>query len=425
MTELILEFLSSKEDLLLLSKNFKKGEIQLNISKISRHLKIDRKTAKKYLNGQVPKKKRNKPKYLDEYLDKIKELLNDEMREFDYIDHLYRYMKREYSIKCNRVTFNRYIRNNPELNDLFKRNHSDSFTVRFETEPGQQVQFDLKEKVKLITTTGEEILVYIPTLTFGWSRFNYRKIVLDTKVETLLIFLAEAFEELGGVPKEIVIDNLKSFVDKSRYKDNPAILNVKFDEFCKEYGIEVKPCIARRPKTKGKTETQNKIVDELKNYSGHYKDIDDIHEKLRIINEEDNQAISQATKLPRIFLFNKEKGDLNPLPSKEVRSKYHLKLNEVMVSNESLISYKSNKYSVPKKYIGLKVGLIVEKNELHIYYNKQIITKHDITEKLLNIKPEHDLVYKTSKNEEETTNKEETQKEETQIVKELKNLKYD
>lgn len=425
MTELILEFLSSKEDLLLLSKNYKKGEIQLNISKISRHLKIDRKTAKKYLNGQVPKKKRNKPKYLDEYLDKIKELLNDEMREFDYIDHLYRYMKREYSIKCNRVTFNRYIRNNPELNDLFKRNHSDSFTVRFETEPGQQVQFDLKEKVKLITTTGEEILVYIPTLTFGWSRFNYRKIVLDTKVETLLIFLAEAFEELGGVPKEIVIDNLKSFVDKSRYKDNPAILNVKFDEFCKEYGIEVKPCIARRPKTKGKTETQNKIVDELKNYSGHYKDIDDIHEKLRIINEEDNQAISQATKLPRIFLFNKEKGDLNPLPSKEVRSKYHLKLNEVMVSNESLISYKSNKYSVPKKYIGLKVGLIVEKNELHIYYNKQIITKHDITEKLLNIKPEHDLVYKISKNEEETTNKEETQKEETQIVKELKNLKYD
>lgn len=420
MTELILKFLSRKEDLLLLSKNYKKGEIQLNISKISKHLKIDRKTVKKYLNGQIPKRKRNRQKYLDKYIDKIKEILKDEMREFDYIDHLYRYMKREYSIKCNRVTFNRYIRNNSELNDLFKRNHSDSFTVRFETEPGQQVQFDLKEKLKLITTTGEEILIYIPTLTFGWSRFNYRKIVFDTKTETLLIFLSEAFEEFGGVPKEIVIDNLKSFVDKSRYKDNPAILNVKFDEFCKDYGIEVKSCIARRPKTKGKIETQNKIVDELKNYSGHYKDIDDIHEKLRIINEEDNQAISQATKLPRIFLFNKEKGDLNPLPSKEVRLKYHLKLNEVMVSNESLISYKSNKYSVPKKYIGSKVGLIVEKNELHIYYNKQIITKHEITNKLLNIKPEHDLVYKISKNEEETS-----KKEETLIIKELKSLNYD
>ena len=420
MTEEILKFLNDKEDLLLLSKSYKKGDIKLNISKISRKLKVDRKTVRRYLNGQIPKKKRNKTKYLDNYIGEIKELLNDPIREFDYIDHLYRYMKREYSITCNRVTFNRYIRNNPELNDSFKANHSDSFTVRFETEPGQQVQFDLKEKVKLVTTKGETIVVYIPTLTFGWSRFNYRKIVLDTKVETLLAYLAEAFEELGGVPKEIVIDNLKSFVEKSRFKDNPAILSAKFDEFCKDYGIVVKPCMPSRPKTKGKTETQNKVVDELKNYSGHYKDIDEIHEKLRVINKEDNEAISQATKLPRIFLFNKEKGELNPLPAKEIRIKYHLKLKEVIVSNESLISYKSNKYSVPKKYIGLKVGLTVEKDDLHIYYNKQIITKHKITNKLLNIKPEHDLVYKSNK-----TNKNSSNKEDTQIIKELRNINYD
>lgn len=68
----------------------------------------------------------------------------------------------------------------------------------------------------------------------------------------------------------------------------------------------------------------------------------------------------------------KEKCDLLPLPSKEIRKKYHLTLNEVTVSNESLISYKSNKYSVPKKYIGLKVGLaIVRDTELHIYYNEK------------------------------------------------------
>lgn len=217
------------------------------------------------------------------------------------------------------------------------------------------------------------------------------------------------------MPKEIVIDNLKAFVEKSRYKENPAILNSKFEE----YGIKVKPCIARRPQTKGKTETQNKIVDQLKNYSGYYNDIDDIHEKLKIINEEDNNSISQATKLPRIFLFNKEKGELNPLPAKEIRIKYHLKLNEVQVSKESLISYKSNKYSVPKKYIGLKVGLTIEKDELHVYYNKQIITKHKITNNLLNIKFEHDLVYEIKAK--DSIDK----KEETQIIKELRNVNYD
>ena len=51
-------------------------------------------------------------------------------------------------------------------------------------------------------------------------------------------------------------------------------------------------------------------------------------------------APSQATRLPRNFLLEKEKGDLLPLPSKEIRSKYHLKLNEVYVTNESLFQYK-------------------------------------------------------------------------------------
>ena len=142
----------------------------------------------------------------------------------------------------------------------------------------------------------------------------------------------------------------------------------------------------RRPQTKGKTETQNKIVDQLKNYNGHYEDLDDICEKLEIINKEDNESISQATKLPRIFLFKKEKDALNNLPPKEIRSNYYLKLKEVHVSNEAMISYKSNKYSVPKKYIGFELGLAAIKDELHIYHNKNIITKHKITNLPINKK---------------------------------------
>lgn len=57
MTELILNFVTKKEDLLLLSKAYKKGDIEVNISKISRELKVDRKTIKKYLEGNIPKKR--------------------------------------------------------------------------------------------------------------------------------------------------------------------------------------------------------------------------------------------------------------------------------------------------------------------------------------------------------------------------------
>lgn len=86
MTNLILKIITKKEDLVLLSPAYRKGELTLNISELSRELKVDRKTIRNYLNGKMPKRKRNRKKYLDEYKELIKKLLNDEEREFLYID---------------------------------------------------------------------------------------------------------------------------------------------------------------------------------------------------------------------------------------------------------------------------------------------------------------------------------------------------
>ena len=405
-------------DLSLLSSAYKKGEITLNISRLAKDLDCDRKTVRKYLKGDIPKKIRVRKKYLDQFKEIINDYLSDSSRHFEYIDHLYYFMQREHDITCTRSTFNRYIRNNIELDSLFKNKNRNSFTARFETDKGQQVQFDLKERVKLIDESGTTTTIFIPTLTLSWSRFNYRKLILDNTTDNLLVFLAQAFEDLGGVPRELVIDNLKQFVDKARNKNgDSAILNVKFDEFCKDYGIEVKPCMPRRPQTKGKTETQNKTVDQLKNYNGKYTGLLDMHDKLEIINKEDNERISQATRLPRVFLFEKEKGDLLPLPAKEIRSKYHLRLNEVIVTPDALIQYKYNKYSLPKEYINKRVGLAVQNKKLLIYYNRKIIEKHDISNKKLNIKEEHKLYYE--KNEKKESNKNKI------IIKEMENIKYD
>lgn len=396
MTRVIVEQLKSLEQLLLFSSVFKKGLLKVNISKLARQFQKDRKTIRNYLNGKTPKKTRNKAKYLDRYHHLIKTVLTDKYQSFDYINHLFNYLKREHHITCSRSTLNRYIRKDEELNDLFKRKNTTDFTERFETKPGFQAQFDIKEKVKLIKNTGEVVVVYIPTLTLSWSRHNNRMLSLDVKLETLLFFLAKSFEELGGVPGQLVIDNLRQFVDKPRSKRESAVLTSKFMEFCKDYNIEAFPCMPYRPQTKGKTETQNKIVEQLKNYNGTYLDITDMHDMLQVINNEDNLALSQATKFPRIVLLEKERGDLQPLPSKEVRQKYHLRLQEVYVSNESLISFKSNKYSVPKRFIGLKVGVVVVRDELHLYYNNKIITVHQISNQLLNIKKEHQLMYAPS-----------------------------
>ena len=221
-----------------MSRAYLEGELKLNISKIARELECDRKTVKNYLNAHIPKKTRKRTKYLDAYRAFILHYLKDFHRHFDYIDHIYYFMKREHNITCTRTTFNRYIRNNEDMYTLFKNNKSTIFTQRFETTMGEQVQFDMKEKVKLIDINGNETIAYIPTLTLSWSRYNYRKLILQPTTENLLCFLAQAFEDIGGVPKEIVIDNLKAFVEKPHSSsDDHAVLNSQFEEFCKNYNI--------------------------------------------------------------------------------------------------------------------------------------------------------------------------------------------
>ena len=80
--------------------------------------------------------------------------------------------------------------------------------------------------------------------------------LFNPTTENLLSFLTEAFEEIGGEPREFVIDNLKAFVEKPRTSTGDiAVLSSRFSEFCKDYGIEPRPCMVYRPQTKGKTET--------------------------------------------------------------------------------------------------------------------------------------------------------------------------
>ncbi len=54
-----------------------------------------------------------------------------------------------------------------------------------------------------------------------------------------------------------------------------------------------------------------------------------------------------------------------------------------------MISYKSNQYSVPTEYIGRKLKLQVYDDQLHVYYNTNLVTIHKIQNHKLNYQAEH------------------------------------
>ncbi|WP_304405679.1 DDE-type integrase/transposase/recombinase, partial [Turicimonas muris] len=78
-------------------------------------------------------------------------------------------------------------------------------TVRFETEPGDQLQIDFGEKVLIIA--GEQTKVYFFVCKLGYSRKIFVKAYLNKKEQAWLDGLESAFYYFGGLPVTIVSDN--------------------------------------------------------------------------------------------------------------------------------------------------------------------------------------------------------------------------
>ncbi len=78
--------------------------------------------------------------------------------------------------------------------------------VRFETEPGRQMQADWA----CVGRGEDKLSVFIGTL--GWSRSAYIEFCDDERVETLIACHDNAFLAFGGVPIEALLDNMKTVV---------------------------------------------------------------------------------------------------------------------------------------------------------------------------------------------------------------------
>ncbi|WP_073998220.1 IS21 family transposase [Anaerococcus urinomassiliensis] len=366
--------------------------IKVNFSEIAKDLGVDRRTVKKYYDGYNKPNTKEKASKIDPFIPLIRELLCDSsIQKFHYKTNLYQYLVDNYGLDVASSTFRHFIKNHEEFNQYFVKSNKISSSVRcmrYETAPGEQAQVDWKEDFTFLTTDIGYVSLNIFVFILGYSRYSIYYASLDKRQSTIFSFLSNAFEKLGGVPSVIVTDNLKTVMDKARSEYYKGEINSKFYEFAKDYGFKVQPCIVKRPRTKGKVESQMKILDELDAYQGKlsYKELID---KVGKINLRKNMSIHQGTSKTPISLLEKDKGSLKALPSKEIRSRYQNHQSIVKVNESSMISYKSNQYSLPTEYIGKTVTLQVEDNYLYLYDTTQLIVKHKITNKKLNYLKEH------------------------------------
>jgi transposase len=131
--------------------------------------------------------------------------------------------------------------------------------VRLEVAPGEEAQVDFGSAGDMIDPrTGEIRKGWAFVMTLSWSRHQYSTFVFDQKLETWLRCHREAFEYFGGVPKKIVVDNLKAAIIKALFHD--PVVQRSYRECAEHYGFLISPCRPATPRHKGKVESGVRYV---------------------------------------------------------------------------------------------------------------------------------------------------------------------
>ena len=342
----------------------------LSVSAIARRVGIDRKTARKYIERGLeppsygprqPRARQLEPfeAYLRQrvaaYPGLTASRLMREIREHGYVGG--------YSAVTD---FLREVRPSPVP----------PFEVRFETPPGEQAQVDFAQFQVIFTDEpSAPRIVWLFSLVLGYSRLIWARFVAHQDLQTVLRCHMAAFAALGGVPREILYDRMKTAVigedDQAHIVYNRALI-----DFAGHYGFHPKACRPYRAKTKGKVERPFRYIREDFFLARSFRNLDDLNAQLaHWLGTVANPRVHATTRRVVNEAFAEEKLQSLPLvPFSAV-----LKL-ERRVSHEGMVSVGGNFYSVPDATRKRVVEVHSLANEIRIFEAGRLIVVHPVLE---------------------------------------------
>ena len=118
------------------------------------------------------------------------------------------------------------------------------FEVRFETPPGEQAQVDFARfEVEFADEPGVKRIVWLFSMVLGYSQLIWARFVVHQDLQSVLRCHIAALEEIGGVPREILYDRMKTAV-VGEEPDGLVVYNRALVDLARHYGFHPR---ARRP----------------------------------------------------------------------------------------------------------------------------------------------------------------------------------
>jgi transposase len=215
--------------------------------------------------------------------------------------------------------------------------------ARFYVKPGQQIQIDWAE-MGPVPVAGVLTKMYVFVAILAWSRTLFVRFTTDMQLLTWLDCHRRAFAFFGGVPREVLIDNLKTGVDSRA--GGTVRWNAKYEELAVALGFSPMAHFPLRPKTKGRVE---RIVQYVRGRFFIGRDVINLEllndEAMDWLEKRANRRVHRVTAQRPCDRLTTERASLSPLVQ------YDIKLEENRVADAyALVSCDGVRYSVPSQY---------------------------------------------------------------------------
>ena len=336
-----------------------------SIHAIARELGIARNTVRRYLRGKpeaVARPKRGSK--LDPYKGQIHRWINE-----DHLLNCEVMLPRLQALGYagSAATLRAYV------HTVRPRNVGRMPVMRYETKPGEQMQYDWAEFH--YEQDGKERKFYGFTAVLGYSRMRFVTFVKRCDTASMLRCMIDAFDYFGGLPKAALTDRMKSVFLDELDGETPR-WNPLFADFMATLGVAPRVCKPRKPQTKGKVERTVEVIKYAFWPGVHFMDLDDLNEQAAAWCMRLNQKVHRTTRRVPLDLWVEE--NLSPLPKDSTWERFGAE--ERRVSSDGFVSFDGVLYGLPSSppMAGARVLVCKRGRELRIFYQGQMVATHQV-----------------------------------------------